>query len=429
MQCLILLKLVWSVCVVQSPLAERAHQVVQSLADPERITEDDLGTVFRQRLGITRLRAVLTTLRDQFGTVESYAQVEKLGNYSGRFQLRTSKGFLMIMTLSLESRPPHRIAGLFFGPPAPAVRSFEELGQRLDQLPGTVSALVRRLAPEPTELLAVNPDQQLAIGSTFKLYVLAALAEQPDPWAKVVQLEQRLKSLPSGVMQDWPNGAPVTVHTLAVQMISISDNTATDHLIHWLGRDRIEQSLARFGHSNPSRTLPLLTTRELFTLKANANLLQRYLQADHRQRRQLLAELAGHELPAVYAVPTTPTAIDQVEWYASCADLCRLMDWLRTCRSERVLKILAINPGLPGIEHRFRYVGYKGGSEAGVLNMTWLLQTRSGAWYAASFTWNHAEADIDVVKLSGLAQAGLDLIAGSESDEPEGARGDERSAD
>ena len=32
----------------------------------------------------------------------------------------------------------------------------------------------------------------------------------------------------------------VTLHTLAAQMISISDNTATDHLIHLVGRDAVE---------------------------------------------------------------------------------------------------------------------------------------------------------------------------------------------
>ncbi len=408
---------VFLLCPAQAPLADRAQLVVQALSDPDRLSEADLSDKMRQVLGVARLRAVLASLRDQFGTVESYAQIEQMGQYAGRFQLRTSKGFLMVMTLSVENRPPHRISGLFFGPPTPAVSSLNEVRERLAQLPGSASALIRRLDPDPGTLLALNPDEQLAIGSSFKLYVLGTLTQLADPWATVVRLQERFKSLPSGVMQDWPDGSPVTVHTLAVQMISISDNTATDHLIHWIGRRRIEAALAELGHSNPARTIPFLTTREMFALKADSQRLSRYVAADLQQRRELLAELDTVRKPSAYAVPGTPTAIDQVEWFASCADLCRLMDYFRRLGDQRVLAILAVNPGLPGIQRQYRYVGYKGGSEAGVLNMTWLLQSRSGTWYAASFTWNNPEREVDLVKLSGLAQAALDLIARSSAAE------------
>ena len=44
-------------------------------------------------------------------------------------------------------------------------------------------------------------------------------------------------------------------------MIAISDNTATDHLIDLVGRDRVEAALTVFGHSDPAMTVPFLTTR------------------------------------------------------------------------------------------------------------------------------------------------------------------------
>ena len=59
-------------------------------------------------------------------------------------------------------------------------------------------------------------------------------------WDEVVRLEEAWKSLPSGLLQGWPEGSPLTLHTLAALMISLSDNTATDALIALLGRERLE---------------------------------------------------------------------------------------------------------------------------------------------------------------------------------------------
>ena len=83
-----------------------------------------------------------------------------------------------------------------------------------------------------------------AVGSAFKLAVLAALKDQVAAgalaWDDVATLEAGHISLPSGILQAWPVGSPLTIHTLASLMISVSDNTATDALIALLGRDLIE---------------------------------------------------------------------------------------------------------------------------------------------------------------------------------------------
>src|SRR3546814_8402119 len=51
--------------------------------------------------------------------------------------------------------------------------------------------------------------------------------------------------------------------------LSVSDNGATDTLIHLLGRDAIEARMRAAGHSDPSRNIPFLTTVEAFALKGN----------------------------------------------------------------------------------------------------------------------------------------------------------------
>ena len=78
------------------------------------------------------------------------------------------------------------------------------------------------------------------MGSAFKLGVLKALKEQiaggRHSWDEVAELTAPDLSLPSGIIQGWPMGAPLTLHSLAALMISISDNTATDVLMRVVGR-------------------------------------------------------------------------------------------------------------------------------------------------------------------------------------------------
>ena len=75
----------------------------------------------------------------------------------------------------------------------------------------------------------------LGIGSAFKLYVLAELVRAVNDgerqWADVVALDSDVMSGPSGVLQGWPTGTPMTLQTLATLMIYISDNTATYNLV------------------------------------------------------------------------------------------------------------------------------------------------------------------------------------------------------
>jgi hypothetical protein len=52
----------------------------------------------------------------------------------------------------------------------------------------------------------------------------------------------------------------------------------------------------------------------------------------------------------------------------------------------------------------------KGGSEPGVLNMTYLLQSTKGDWYALSVGWNNQQAPLENQKLFALLQQILKII-------------------
>jgi hypothetical protein len=117
-------------------------------------------------------------------------------------------------------------------------------------------------------------------------------------------------------------------------MISISDNTAADHLLHDLGRVAVERQLQRFGNRHAQLDVPFPTTRELFALKGDdfPAAADHYLSLGPAARRLALSDLDRIPLGSVSSW-TTPRDIDSIEWFASPSDICRAYAGL--AREER----------------------------------------------------------------------------------------------
>jgi hypothetical protein len=201
-------------------------------------------------------------------------------------------------------------------------------------------------------------------------------------------------------------------------MISISDNTAADELLMTLGRERVEAILPATGHAKPELNVPFLTTLEMFKLKGEptGQAATAYLALDAKGRRAFLADTIA-KVKSEDAKPFQdgkPAYVDKIEWFASATDMCRVMNWLRqqTEGDKTARQILAINPGTGLIiaRDKWQYVGFKGGSEPGVLNMTYLLQSTKGDWYALSVGWNNQHAPLENQKLFALLQQILKII-------------------
>jgi hypothetical protein len=99
-----------------------------------------------------------------------------------------------------------------------------------------------------------------------------------------------------------------------------------------------------------------------------------------------------------------PKAID-IEWFASPADLAKLFAHMRRTADPKAFDILAINPSAtPGIKANWAYIGFKGGSEPGVLNLTWLLTDKAGKDHVLTLGWNNPAAALDQGKMEAIAQ-------------------------
>jgi len=72
---------------------------------------------------------------------------------------------------------------------------------------------------------------------------------------------------------------------------------------------------------------------------------------------------------------------------------------------------LTTNPGIPFDTAAFPYVAYKGGSEPGVLHLSWLVHSASGARYFVSLGFNDPTAPIDEDAPLPIAAGIFDLLA------------------
>lgn len=395
----------------EPPLEEFARRIADLIREKPPAAPGLFHESFRKQVPPPRLRALLRRFHSDYGRVASLRLVRRLSLQRGRFLFTFSSGVRMPVLLVLTSAPPFRILGLWFGIPLPPVRSLDEVAARLAEFPGRTSLLIRRIGTKPETLASLNPDEPLAVASAFKLYILAALVHDRKNWADVVRLQDACRSLDSGTMHHWPAGSPVTVHTLALNMIAASDNTAADHLLHYVGRKRLEALLSVLGHGDPARNIPFPSTLEVFKLKSSEKIRREYLAADPESRRAILEGPLKNIPRDRVGQPTTPTAIDSIEWFASASDLCRLMTWFHEKQDETALKILATHPGLEDVSGAYEYIGYKGGSEPGVLNHTFLLRSPKGV-YVLSAGWNNPAADLDAERFFALVQAAL-LLVGS----------------
>ena len=346
----------------------KAERFSQSFLD--QVPEDRLATALRQ-LKATYGAALRVTGRDGKYVV-----------WTKRYRIPTH----------FTHDPSGRIMGLVFRPGIVLAQHIGEVTKLLTDLPGETAYLVLK---NSTALSQRHADRPLAVGSAFKLAVLLALRRKFDggngDWTDIIRIAQGDRSLPSGILQDFPANAPVTLHTAAALMIAKSDNTATDAIIRTLGRTAVE-AVAELA--------PLLTTREFFQLKADRDLYRRYTQANLEQRRGILKLLAKRPLPSV---GQAATALQKhVEWHIPLKRLCRWMENLND------LDVMQINPGVadPGAWLR---VAYKGGSEIGVINLTTWLADSAGNAYCIAATWNNTQP-LDQQKFFQIYTSLIDVV-------------------
>lgn len=346
--------------------------------------------------------------------------------------LDTASGGVRV-ALEMTASTPRQISGLVFKPASAEAppRTYGDAVAMLDKAGARNQLFIAELeAGKCVPRQNVNTTTSLALGSTFKLWVLLAVdsklaaSKGKLTWDTTLPVREEGKSFPSGTMQDEAAGVLHPLRHFATQMISISDNTATDHLIDFVGDAGVEAALKTSKHGKPAANIPFLRTRELFGLKlaATAEELAAYRKMSVKAKRAFLAEIRKRPVDLDGAVKDwieakAPRALD-LEWFADGRDLCNVMATLgargKFDPSSDLLQILGKNKGLEVDAAQWPYLGFKGGSEPGVMNLTFLGKRSDGKWFVIVVAVNDDSKGLDEGLIANAA-TGVLAILGAEA--------------
>ncbi len=396
-------------------------EVINAGAEPSiEELEARFDTMFLAQFPAAQLQAKVLPELAAAGPFEVESVLAVIGEHALAIGTR---GKSIALDVSISVNEDGRIEELLFQKAKELPSSWAELINELEAMPGESQLLVSALEDGiclPLHELA--PDRSLSIASTFKLYVLLALVDEivagKREWDRSIAIRDEWKSLPSGVLQDQAEGAELPILEYAKKMIASSDNTATDHLLYSVGRERVEAALRAGGHTQPERNQPFLSTREMFLLKLSLSEedVASYLAMAPARRRRFLNQTLAKRTPSIASAAAwkQPRHIDELDWFASATDICRLWASL-TQRAEHpkgalLLDIVATNPGVAVDPEMFPWVGYKGGSEPGVIHMTWLLRRADNRWFVVTLAVNNANAPVDQLRIVKLGQQALALL-------------------
>ena len=396
-------------------LTARANELIGVIAGSGDF-QGFFSPAFHAALPKEKWDAVIASIAAQMGKPLAIETVTPETPFSANLRVRFERG-VVTARIAVDPAPPHQVVGLLFTGSEVAGDTLDKLAADVRALPGKTGFGIYELGKgAPRLVTGIDPGAAVPLGSAFKLWVLGELAREVGAgernWADVVPVGPA--SLPSGITQNWPAGSPVTLQTLATLMISISDNTATDTLVTLEG-SKLDAFAARTGTPGLA---PIVTTRQMFALKtpANADLAAQWATQLAPSARRRLLETNAVRLANTPVDPLMfsgkPVAVDTLEWFASPAQTAGMLDWLRTQGGATALSLLAVNPGVdPTTRSKFDYVGFKGGSEPGVVTLAYLVKRKDGRWLAVVGAWHRGDAGVEEAKFVQLMTRALALVS------------------
>ncbi len=160
--------------------------------------------------------------------------------------------------------------------------------------PGSAFIAGEIINGEFSQISEYNSDEEFPIASSFKLFVLGAMATQvaagEHAWSETVTISTIYGACHQASLYYEPAGSTYPLEYIVERMTAESDNTATDHTIFTANRNRVELELGRLGHSRPNMMTPLMYTREWFAMRIHFDddQVSRHVNATTAERRSIL---------------------------------------------------------------------------------------------------------------------------------------------
>lgn len=264
--------------------------------------------------------------------------------------------------------------------------------------------------------LSIDDHRSYSVASIMKLYLLASLAnevgEHRRTWTDTLKLEEVDRSLDatSGIMHRWPAGTPLSLQAAAALMIGESDNTAADMILHALGREHVEAELRLWGHSDLDRTVPFLSTAEMFKLKYydGGEMGRSYCAMGTTEKRVFLSNAVRKLTLAHEHFPSTPKPVlmENVGWFASARDVAEVMRhlWRMSSSDGSNLPLGLLAARAPDVipDGMYDFAGVKLGKDAGVRAVACVVMD-GGRWHVLVCVVNDPEQNPPESRLRALA--------------------------
>ncbi len=279
----------------------------------------------------------------------------------------------------------------------PVIKSWKDIDAELTKSEARYSYQVSKVNDGKCDLVAgTNTDLSLPLASIFKLYVLLAVSDAVKDgsvsWDDQLTVTKDAKRVGAAGLDDIPDGATVSVRTAAQQMISASDNMATDLLIGRLGPGAVERALVTAGHHDPASMTPFPTTHELFSVGwGKPDLREQWKQASPQGRDQLLKQTNSLPYEPDPERTHSPASGFGAEWYGTANDICRVHAALQASAVGKAAPVKEILSAIPGIDldrKKWPYIGAKGGNLPGDLTFSWYAVDHTGQPWVVSFQLN-----------------------------------------
>lgn len=264
-----------------------------------------------------------------------------------------------------------------------------------------------------------------ATASIFKTWVLAGLAQGiVDGPIDSSQLLPLIASeiAPGGTINSEPLGTQFPLRDLAILMMGISDNTATDLVHERVGRTLIGQTVIDSGHALPDLLLPFLNISEQFHLFLSFPLSEAldYINGSQAFRNQFLVDEIEPLGPNNGGPFFHVSLLTDGTWQASPLDICRAFAWLRQLpKGSEALAVVDAAFGAqaaqPDVRSDFDRVWYKGGSLASgsglhVLTHAWLLEDAGEDPFVVIAMSNSSGGGIDQFAVQSVTGRMLELV-------------------
>lgn len=317
---------------------------------------------------------------------------------AGHATLHVETSYGVAQTIELRTNAARMVDRFSVTTPKPVIDDYADIDEAFTRSGARYSYQVSKVNGGRCDVVeGVNTELSLPLASIFKLYVLYALGEAVKAgtveWTDPLTITPESKAVGTAAgLDELPPGAKVSVRTAAQEMISASDNTATDLLIARLGPGAIERALASTGHHDPASMTPFPTMHQLFSVGwGEPDLRDEWRQGSHQERVALLRQTDSRPYEPDPARTHTPASKDGIEWFGSAADICRLHVALQASAVGEAAPIKQILSATPGIEldrSIWPYIGAKGGNLPGDLTFSWYAVDRTGQPWVVSFQLN-----------------------------------------